>query len=312
MKINKILFKIVALLIPCAVISFILKNETNFNLPLNTLDNNLEESKIVIKVLMGEDIKKMFLEDYLVGVVAAEMPASFNEEALRAQAVASRTYALYRKNTSKKKYDVTDDTRTQSYIDENKMRKNWGNKFDYYYNKIKNAVLDTKDIVITYDGEIIEALYSAMSSGMTQDVQDVFGQKLDYLKSVESKYDNESIKNYKVTKTLKIDEFKNKLEISCNDIKSFKILKKKSGYVSTLNICDKSFTGNKIKNIFGLRSSNFDLEIGSDVKILTYGYGHGVGMSQYGANGYANEGYSYEDILKHYYTGVELTKLNNV
>ena len=307
MKINKKLFLIAVMMIPFVVISFIYKDKTNFNLEKKKKQNK----EITVRVKVDDEVKSLKLEDYVIGVVAAEMPASFNMEALKAQAVASRSYALYKKNTSSGEYDLTDGVGTQAYIDENKMKEKWGNEFNKYYNRVRDAVLYTEGLVMTYNNEVIEAFYFSMSSGMTQDSASVFKESTDYLKSTTSPYDNESINNYEVETEFGLDEFKSKLNINC-EIKIDYINYNENGYVSNLSICNQVFDGNEFRNKLGLRSANFKIELNDSIKITTKGYGHGVGMSQYGANGFANAGYDFEDILKHYYQNIEITSIKNV
>ena len=299
---NKTFIKLIFILFITAVISFKYKDvETNFNL-------EKKDKEITVKVLINNEVKTLNLEDYIIGVVAGEMPASFEIEALKAQSVASRTYALFKKNNSNGNYDLTDDTNSQVYIDNEAMKTKWKEDYNLYYDKIKKAVLSTKGEVLTKDNQIIKAYYFSMSNGNTQDAKEVFKEE-DYLKRVDSIYDNEQINNYKVTTNISKEEFKTKLGINCDPIIIKDIIKNESNYISTIDICNKTFSGIEIRKLFNLRSSSFDIEVNNDIEITTYGYGHGVGMSQYGANGYAKNGYNYKEILKHYYTNVEITSI---
>ena len=299
---NKTFIKLIFILFITAVISFKYKDvETNFNL-------EKKEKEITVKVLINNEVKTLNLEDYIIGVVAGEMPASFEIEALKAQSVASRTYALFKKNNSNGNYDLTDDTNSQVYIDNEAMKEKWKEDYDLYHDKIKKAVLSTKGEVLTKDNQIIKAYYFSMSNGNTQDAKEVFKEE-DYLKSVDSIYDNEQINNYKVTTNISKEEFKTKLGINCDPIIIKDIIKNESNYISTIDICNKTFSGIEIRKLLNLRSSSFDIKVNNDIEITTYGYGHGVGMSQYGANGYAKNGYNYKEILKHYYTNVEITSI---
>lgn len=323
---NKKLLVIAVALIPFVVISFSFdKGETNFILESNPeinsgskVENESEPISDItglqtkIKVLVKGNVQELDLEDYITGVVAGEMPASFDMEALKAQAVASRTYALYKKRSSNGIYDLTDNTNSQVYITEDDMRTKWGSGFDKYYGRVKKATDETKGKVLTYGGEVIEAFYFAMSSGNTQEASTVFNEKRDYLKSVESKYDNSSLKNYEVTVELFIADFISKLSLGCTPTKPDYINYNDTGHVDKISICSKEFKGTAFRSLLGLRSTNFTIDISDKVRITTKGYGHGVGMSQYGANGYASIGYTYEDILKHYYTGVEIVDIKSV
>lgn len=323
---NKILLIIAVAMLPIVVISFVFKNsETNFNLKkkydseesgdieydANQKDENEINNEFEFRVLVNGKITNISMDDYIIGVVAGEMPASFDSEALKAQAVASRTYAVYKKNSNiNGEFDLTDNKNNQVYLTLDDMKKKWGDEFEKYYNKIKEAVLETKDEVITFNGNIIEAFYFAMSAGTTEEATTVFKEDRDYLKSVESIYDNNSLNNYEVTKSFSINEFKTKLGLQCDSIIVDSINSNDAGYVNEISVCTKNFGGTDFRKLLDLRSTNFKINIIDKVEITTKGYGHGVGMSQYGANGYANHGYSYHDILKHYYTGVEITKLN--
>lgn len=320
---NKILLMILVGMLPIVVISFVFKkSEANFNLDQENKEQEsslkedsdnleLEDKQLsMIRVLVKDEAISLPLEDYIVGVVAGEMPASFNIEALKAQAVASRTYALYKKKTNENgEYDLTDNVNNQVYITEEDMRKKWGDDYQKYYDKIRQAVLETNGEVITYEGSIIEAFYFAMSAGNTQDSISVFSENRDYLQGVESKYDNDSLRDYEKEQSFSKEEFKSRLSLNCNDVVVDKIDYNEFLYVDNISICSKEFKGTEFRKLLGLRSANFKVDVGKEVSIVTKGYGHGVGMSQYGANGYARNGYTYEDILKHYYTGVEITKL---
>lgn len=324
---NKKLLSISLFLLPVAVISFAFP-ETNFNLEetsvfvnekvINT-SNKVETKEssnnndVFIRVLKDNKVENINLEDYLVGVVAAEMPASFDMEALKAQAVASRSYALFKRERSKSKnYDVTADTRTQAYISSDAMKRKWGNSYQKYYDRVSKAVNDTKGEVATYNGKIAETLFSAISGGATQDAVDVWGSNISYLVAVESKYDNENIKGFKSTKTISKSEVIKNLGLSCSNLKIDYVKRNDSNYVTKISLCGKEFTGEGIRCKLGLKSSMFDISVNNEVTITTYGYGHGVGMSQYGAQGYAEHGYTYIDILKHYYKNVEIKNIKDV
>lgn len=264
-----------------------------------------EEIKLALKDTLTGEIKNIELEDYIVGVVAGEMPASFNEEALKAQAIAARTYAMYKMKNSNGTYDLVTDKTNQVYITEDKMKSLWQENFDYYFEKIKKAVYDTKDLIMTYNGDIILSLYFARSNGKTEDAIAVFGSNEEYLKSVESPEENLTSEV-----TISKDKFCNKLNISCDAINISNVLKSSSGRINSLNINGKTFKGTEIRTLFDLKSTDFDISIGSEIKFVTKGYGHGVGMSQYGANKLAQNGKNYEEILKHYYQNINIEKIS--
>lgn len=297
MKINYIIILILT------IIAFYLIRSLDDNTSYFFDDKNVQEI-----VLNNNNNEKETIEfnEYLIGVLACEMPASFELEALKAQAIASRTYAYYLINHNK---NVTTDTRTQCMLNKSQMQENWQNNFDLYYNKLSMAVLQTNNIVLKYDNEIIPAYYFSMSNGYTEDSKYVFNETKDFLKQVDSHYE-ENNKNFIKETTFSKENFCSLLQIDCSDININNINRSSSNRVIDLLINDKKFTGVEIRKKLNLRSTDFDIEIGDDVKITTRGYGHGVGMSQYGANYMAKEGKSYEDILKHYYQGVIISSIN--
>ena len=274
-----------------------------------TFFNTLAKQSIAVKNVQNE-VNKMDLEKYVVGIVAAEMPASFNEEALKAQAIASRTYAMYKIQTSQSDYDVVTDVSNQSYIDIDEMHTKWQDDFDFYYNRIKQAVDDTKGLVLTYNDEIIESFYFAMSNGFTEDASLVFGEDKSYLESVVSIYDNSNLKNFEVTTNFNKEEVCQKLNISCNSFNIEKIERSKTNRVNLIVINGKSFKGTEFRSLLNLRSTDFDIvDNTNEIMITTRGYGHGVGMSQYGANGMANAGKNYQDILNYFYKNVKISSI---
>ncbi len=250
------------------------------------------------------------LEDYVIGVVAAEMPASFNIEALKAQAVASRTYAAYKIKSSNQDYDVVTDVSNQSYITVSEMQQKWQTDFYKYYEKVKEAVNATKGQIMMYDDEIVEAYYFAMSNGYTEDVSLVFSEEKDYLKSVESAYDNNSLKNFTYTVEFTKQEICTKLNVDCNTLNFKNIERSSTNRVNNITVNNTTFKGTKFRSLLGLRSTDFDIQNNGDkIIITTRGYGHGVGMSQYGANGMANDGYKYDEILKYYYKNIKISSI---
>ena len=275
------------------------------------LEKKEEVKEIEVTILDSKTSQKenLNLEDYIVGVVAAEMPASFSMEALKAQAVAARSYAMYKINTSKKDYDLVTDVTNQAYIDKDKMQEKWQDNFNTYYEKIKTAVAETKNQVLTYDDEVICAFYFAMSNGYTEDSALVFGEAKDYIASVDSSWDK-NLKNYEVTTTISKNDFCEKLNINCNNIVISDIKYSNTGRINSLKINNQEFLGTKVRTLLNLRSTDFQIDIGEDIKITTKGYGHGVGMSQYGANELAKLGKNYDEILKYYYKDVAISQIN--
>ena len=272
--------------------------------------NNNNQEEIKVKNIATGAIETKDLENYVMGVVAAEMPASFSIEALKAQAIASRSYAYYKMKQNNGNYDIIADVSNQAYINDDEMHEKWQEDYDIYYKKIKEAVDGTKNEVMTYDGQVIEAFYFAMSNGYTEDVVSVFGESLPYLKSVESKWDNNSLSNYVVNTQLSTEEFLKKLNLNNNIIVINNQIYDKTGRTKEITINSTTFKGTEFRKLLNLRSTDFKIEVDNNiVNITTKGYGHGVGMSQYGANGMAKDGFDCYTILKYYYKDIEFQKL---
>ena len=298
---NKYLIVVIIILSIVAIISSPKKSETAYF--------NDEEIEVTIKDSTSNEETKLNLEEYIIGVVAGEMPASFEVDALKAQAIAARSYALSKINTATTSYDLLTDVTNQVYITTTDMQKKWGSDYEYYYNRIKDAVLETKDLVMEYDGEVISAYYFAMSNGYTEDASLVFGETHDYLESVDSTWD-ENVNNFEVTTTFSKEEFCEKLSLDCSNIAIENIVRSATNRVNSITINNQEFKGTKIRSLLNLRSTDFDIDITDKVTITTKGYGHGVGMSQYGANEMAKKGYTYEEILNYYYKGIDIVKIN--
>ncbi len=303
-----LLFVLLIILIPLLL--------TNFKEGLNTISKLkygiYSNKQIRVKRLEKNRIDSVSLEDYVTGVVAGEMPASFSDEALKAQAVASRTYVLKRMINSNGDYDVVDSVSNQVYLDDDDMKKKWNNKYDEYLKKIKDVVLNTRGEVILYKNNLIDAMFFSTSNGYTENSVDVFSGDLPYLKSVDSKWDENESPSYKSTVVVSKKDFLSKLSFDVNsDIKINIDEKTSTGRVKFITINDKKFKGTQIRSTFGLKSTSFNITIDdNNVVFNVLGFGHGVGMSQYGANGMAKNGYSYKDILKHYYSNCDIKKIN--
>ena len=308
---NKILLGVVFVLIIVLGIVIYHEKKTNYYFPMPSAVKN-EENVISIR-LLDESTGKILnvnLEDYIIGVVSAEMPASFEVEALKAQAVAARTYAMYKKNTRDLDYDLIIGVKDQAYKTNEQLLKSWNVFFFNNYLKIRDAVLSTKDEVLTYNDEIINAFYFSMSNGKTENSELVFSEALPYLKSVSSSWDNESLNNYSYDKVISKEEFCNSLGINCDNVTISDEIRSEANRVLSLKINDIVFKGTDIRTKLNLRSTDFVIkEDGSNYIITTKGYGHGVGMSQYGANGMAKEGYSYLEILSHYYQNTKISHI---
>lgn len=285
-----------------------------------------QEHFIDVYSVNNNEVFSIELEEYIMGVVAGEMPASFEIEALKAQAVTSRTYLIYKlkKNTENpeqhKDAPICTGTHCQVYYSKDELIEKFGQSwYDTYWAKIENAVNATKGQILTYEGKIIEPLFHSTSGGRTENSEDVFTTFAPYLRSVESPYESNSPK-LNATVKIPVSEFIEKLEgalgetgITVQNLKSKIALLEVSegGKVKSMQIGDSIITGREFRTLYNLNSANFKfVQSGDNIEIITTGYGHGVGMSQYGANGMAIEGYNYQDILKHYYSCVEIMKYN--
>lgn len=250
-----------------------------------------------------------------------EMSSEFSEEALKAQAVAARTYIIYKMENNMKAghkgADIcTDYNHCQAYASYEELKEQKGDKWiRESYPIIKQAVDDTKGQILTYNDKAILPLYFSTSSGMTENSEDVFMTNYPYLKSVSSPYEENSPKYYTesvIDISRFIDILKNKygdISISKNDLKNkIKIIDRTTaGSVKSIQIGNKQLTGRDIRSIFDLNSSNFDISFAEDIVVFKVkGYGHGVGMSQWGAEGMANNSYTYDEILFHYYTNTDI------
>ena len=314
---NRILVLVVIILIPIAIFTApdkIAEESVSpevLNISLDLPVENEQDEEVQVALSVNEDKSDAFvmdLEDYVVGVVAGEMPASFSMEALKAQAVASRTFAMYKMDTISD-YVLSTSINDQVYITVNEMKENWGDDFAYYYERVKEAVDSTEGEVLMYQGNVASTYYFAISNGYTDDALTVFNEDKDYLVSVSSPWDK-NFQSYTSTYTLSKEDFCHKLDITCDDILVSNVVRAANNYVRKITINGTTFTGIDVFQKLNLKSTDFTITVNKDsVSILTYGFGHGVGMSQYGALGMANDGYTYQDILAHYYPNTEIQKL---
>lgn len=294
----------------------------------DTIFNKKIDSCINLYLTREKRIVKLDLEQYVLGVVSAEMPANFNIEALKAQSVAARTYAVcHTKNlvgggcSLNANADICDSIHCQAYINQKKRMETWPKKERIkLYNKVKEAVESTRGQVLSYNGELVmNPYYFATSSGKTENSEEVFEESKPYLKSVESpgeevapKYKTQfKFSNVNFTTVIN-SQFKG-LNLNSSMIKDkINILERsQAGSVKQIKIGDITTTGKMIRKLFGLPSANFTINF-EDTNIVfnCKGYGHGVGMSQWGAGVMANEGKKYDEILRHYYIGTEIKTLN--
>ena len=275
--------------------------------------NEEKKKDTTIRVLRSNNnIETLNLEDYLIGVVSSEVPVYFENEAIKAQAVAARTYALKQmQNRQNESYDVTDTTSTQVYKSDDELKNKWGTKYEEYKNKIKQCIDETSGQYLTYNNDIIYAFFFSMSNGKTEDNKNVFGKDLPYLKSVDSSFDEKETNNFKVTTNISLSDFYQKLGLPYNDNLTINDIQyTESGRVGNLKINNSIFKGTAIRSKLSLRSTDFTIEKkDNNVVITTKGFGHGVGLSQYGANALAKQNKKYDEILKYYYQGTNLQKL---
>jgi len=278
------------------------------------------DASTTIKVKLSDGaVVSLSMADYLWRVVAAEMPASFEPEALKAQAVTARTYTLYKRsigvNPNHPDADVCADINCcQAYLDPDKAAANWGDSAQTYTEKIAQAVSSTDGQAILYDGAPIDAVFFSSAAGRTLSSVEVWGGSVPYLESVESP-EGEEVPNYHSTASVPVEEFKRTLlaKVPQADLSGppsgwfGDTVRNSAGGVSSVTVGGAAVTGSALRELFSLRSANFTVT--ADESAVTFsvtGYGHGVGMSQYGANALARQGKTYEEILKWYYTGIEL------
>ncbi len=293
---NKKLIYFLLVLVPITIISFFFE-ETNFIMQKNK--QNVDK----VKVSVDNSIIELDIEEYVLGVVAGEMPALFEEEALKAQAIASRTYLVNHMLTESSISSTTDD---QVYLTKKEMQSKWNDKYDKYYTKIKKAVQNTKDLIMYYNNKPIKSYYFSKSNGYTADSINVFNEQHDYLTTKESPFDKDNSYTIEISKK----ELCSKLDISCTKLSISNIIKDKSNRISKITINNKEFTGIEVRKLLSLRSTDFTItEEIDNISITTKGYGHGVGMSQYGANNMAKLGFTYEEILKYYYKDIEIASI---
>lgn len=284
---------------------------------------------VTIRVYMHEQNKivEMNLEEYVKGVVAAEMPAEFEPDALKAQAVAARTYAVKNMTlfggsglSGNPGADVSSDYKTsQAWLNAAALKQRWGQeKYDYYWQKVSQAVDGTRGIIATYQGEPINAVFHSTSGDRTASAKEVWGFDYPYLQSVPCKWDQKSPR-YADSKEITLSELEQRLgsdagvvsAVQNGSASAAQVLERtESGRVDKVRIGSKTFSGQEVRDKLELRSTNFNVEIGSDKMVFkTQGNGHGVGLCQYGANGMAKEGRDFRQILTYYYVGAGLKNI---
>ncbi|MGL4730208.1 MAG: stage II sporulation protein D [Clostridium sp.] len=291
-----------------------------------SLVKDIKIDTVDVYITKQDKIVSVPIEEYIKGVISSEMPVNFELEALKAQAVAARTYTVA--HTKKmgggcKKAngaDLCDTTHCQVYLSKDEKIKSWGVTGEKNWKKIEQAVNGTKGQVLSYEGELAKgAYYFSTSSGKTENSEDVFVNALPYLRSVESKGE-EKAPRYKSVVTIPYTEFVEKANneydanmVTANIKSQIKILQRtEGGSIKAIKLGDVTISGPKFRTLYGLNSANFEMNyLDTAMEIRCAGFGHGVGMSQWGANAMAKDGKKCADILKHYYTGIKLETINN-
>ena len=330
---RKIIFYIISFVLFCFLIPIIFTRkfetkETKLEIPVNEEENYNKEYNYgkynIVKLLHTNtgEIEELNLDQYLYGVVSSEMPANFEEEALKAQAVVARTYTIYKITNGNKheNADICDDSQCcQAWISKEARFEKWNEtERENNWSKIVSAVESTKGKIIMYEGKPINAFFHSNSGGKTEIASSVWGGKDEpYLQAVETSGES-NYTQYSSELTISKEEFIEKIkqyhsdfEIDFSSNNQIEVLEYTEGQrIKKIKIGNLELAGTEIRNIFGLKSAKFEILVeGENVKFNVLGYGHGVGMSQTGADSMAKEGKNYEEIIKHYYTGVEIVNL---
>lgn len=330
---RKIIFYIISFVLFCFLIPIIFTRkfetkETKLKIPVNEEENYNKEYNYgkynIVKLLHTNtgEIEELNLDQYLYGVVSSEMPANFEEEALKAQAVVARTYTIYKITNGNKheNADICDDSQCcQAWISKEARFEKWNEtERENNWSKIVSAVESTKGKIIMYEGKPINAFFHSNSGGKTEIASSVWGGKDEpYLQAVETSGES-NYTQYSSELTISKEEFIEKIkqyhsdfEIDFSSDNQIEVLEYTEGQrIKKIKIGNLELAGTEIRNIFGLKSAKFEILVeGENVKFNVLGYGHGVGMSQTGADSMAKEGKNYEEIIKHYYTGVEIVNL---
>lgn len=312
------------LLIPAIVVQFVPQSEGQAQVFEELVE--LEEPDSVHAPVINisvyrtaqDKIEKLSLEKYIKGVVAAEMPTDFEIEALKAQALAARTYII-RRIMDKDFSDVpegavvSDTIQHQVYLSDTELRERWGRDYEKNMSKITKAVNETMGQVLTYEGKPITATFFSTSNGFTENSEEYWSAEVSYLRSVASPWDTASPRFEEVVK-MNLQDFQQKLglqlaqPVSTEEQPFIEIISRTAGNrVKEAKVGEHTFSGKELRERLDISSSHFEIKLeGEEVIISTKGWGHGVGMSQWGANGMAKEGYLAEDIVKYYYTGIDI------
>lgn len=306
------LFLVLTFLLPTLLVTPTISSSKELQTKKETLKEKEEVTEVAVFRSATNEIETIPLEEYVTGVVASEMPAEFEMEALKAQALTARTYILNQllhgdKTNLPEGADITDTTAHQVYKNKEEVSKikEW--------KKIHQAVEETAGEILTYEGKPITAAFFSTSNGFTENAEEYWQNQIPYLKSVESPWDKNA-PTFEVETKIPINEFQQKLGITITGDELGEIKQRTTGKkIAQIELAGKTFTGREIREKLNLRSTDFTWEQkGNEIIITTRGYGHGVGMSQYGANGMAQEGKDYREIVTHYYKDIEIVRADDI
>lgn len=309
----------VIIVLPATLVYVFNEEKPIVNTEKESKTTNIENDKeIIVSVFRTQKnrVEDVPLEEYVMGVVATEMPADFEIEALKAQALSARTNIILSKINGVNSIDgdVSDTTTDQVYKSTEELKTIWGKDFPWKIKKIKEAVEVTKGEILTFNEKPITASFFSTSNGRTENSEEYWSTALPYLRSVDSPWDLNSPK-YQTQVSMNVSDFEKKLNIKLPNSKNVGTINKRTtgGRISEFVINGKKYTGREIREKLGLKSTDFSMtRNGNEIIIQTKGYGHGVGMSQYGANGLAIEGKKYSDIVHYYYQGVQISKMDSI
>lgn len=314
---------VVILLLPSAIVlPFSQQNDDGTVAERNSFEdepqNNVDDSSLTVPVMrtQSEKLEHVPLETYVARVIASEMPAEFEIEALKAQGVAARTYIvdLLLHHGDATDAFISDQTDDQVYTNDEELREIWGSDYNWKMDKLLEAVAATEGEVITYNEMTITPAYFSTSNGYTENSEDYWENEIPYLRSVESKWDEES-PSFLDQRTFTKNEIEEALAItlSDDDLAHIEMTHTDSQRVEQIKIGDHEFSGRDIREKLDLKSSDFTIEQKNNHFVFnTKGFGHGIGMSQYGANGMAKEGKTYKEILAYYYNGIDVQMVDEI
>lgn len=302
------------LLLPALLL---LPEQENSEIPAPDTSPDLSAAPM-IRVEFPDEVKEVSLEEFLAGVIAAEMPAAFPISALEAQAIAARTYIYIHSPLNnaedKSRHDnaavCCDSTHCQAWQGLEERQKKWGENAPLYEEKIRQAIINTWGQILTYEGQPVETPYFSSCGGQTESAAEAWGSDRPWLQSVKCNWDIDA-PVYETEAVFTLAEVAQKLKVNTNDLKTMAVIEKtQGGRVASLQVGSKTLKGTELRQLLGLRSASFSWEIAqTEIAFLVHGYGHGVGLCQYGAGGMAKAGFECREILKHYYSGTQIIKI---